>query len=274
MIAREKLLSLTPDSLVVCNHSGGKDSQAMFKWLYDHVPHKQLIVVHAHLPEVEWEGTIEHIHKTSEDMPVHVVQANKTFFEMIEDRGMWPSPKYRLCTSSLKREPIAKFIRNYTKKHGYTRVYNCLGLRAEESSPRSKQELFKVDKKLSTRARTVYQVLPIHDYKIRDVFASYDISIEELYNRRILYKTNQAVALQDWPFIWTYLAGMSRHSCKICIMSKRADLTCSAQIDPENFEIYLSKEIKINHQFITPNHSTPSLAEIYKASKYVQLEIA
>ena len=266
MIARETLLKENRTALYVCNHSGGKDSQAMFKWLYDHVPHDQLIVVHAHLPEVEWEGTIDHIHKTTLGIPVHIVQANKTFFEMVDRRGMWPSPKFRQCTSDLKTAPISKFIRHYCKAHNYDLVFNCIGLRASESHTRAKQPPIKPNKKLTCSYRTVINVLPIHDYQLKTVFETYGITLEELQRRRSLYRLGKKQeALNNWPFVWTYVAGMSRHSCKICIMSNRSDLNCSASIDPENFDRYIYKETAIDHAFINPKKSTPTLQQIRKA---------
>ena len=240
--------------LFVCNHSGGKDSQAMFHWMHNNIPHNQMVVVHAHLPEVEWEGTIEHIYNTTFDIPTHVVQANKTFFEMVDRRGMWPSPSFRQCTSDLKIVPISKFIRNYTKDHNYSIVFNCLGLRSEESTNRSKQPMIKINKKLTTKKRIVFDFLPIQDFTLQDVFLTYNVTLKELNNRRLLYKSNQQEALDGFPFIWTYVAGMSRHSCKICIMSKKSDLCCSANIDPTNAIKYIVKEKEIDHTFIMPKN--------------------
>lgn len=51
-------------ALFVVNHSGGKDSQAMFIKIRALVPKEQIHVIHAHLPGVEWEGVMEHIDDT------------------------------------------------------------------------------------------------------------------------------------------------------------------------------------------------------------------
>ncbi len=276
MLARERLLKYSSSKLkvlYVCNHSGGKDSQAMFKWLYEHVPKEDIVVVHAHLPGADWEGTIEHIRTTIKEIPLYVVQANKTFFEMVDERGMWPSPKYRTCTSDLKRAPIQKFIRRYAKENGYTTVLNCPGFRAQESTPRKEREVFKLNKKLTTLTRTVYDVLPIHDHSLTDVLATYGTSIKELNKRRLMYaQGNKVRALAGWKFIWTYVAGMSRHSCKICIMSKKNDLKCSGRIDPDNLALYRAKEDDIDHQFIMPNKKGLSLKSI-QDELGLQLEI-
>ncbi|MDE0029299.1 MAG: hypothetical protein OXU42_07875 [Deltaproteobacteria bacterium] len=94
-------------ALVAVNSSGGKDSQAMTILLARIVPRAQLVVVHAPLGEVEWPGTIEHIQNT---IPASVplifarVASGKSLLERIEERGMFPSPRTRFCTSDLYGE--------------------------------------------------------------------------------------------------------------------------------------------------------------------------
>ena len=48
-------------ALFVVNHSGGKDSQAMFLYLFGLVPKEQLLIIHAVLPEVDWPDIESHI---------------------------------------------------------------------------------------------------------------------------------------------------------------------------------------------------------------------
>ena len=52
--------------------------------------------------------TLKSFIKDTIDHEFFVVQAGKTFFDMVEHRQMFPSPKNRQCTSDLKRGPIAK----------------------------------------------------------------------------------------------------------------------------------------------------------------------
>jgi hypothetical protein len=56
-------------ALFVANHSGGKDSQAMLIKLLEIVPASQMIVVHAALGEVEWEGALELAEKQAAPWP-------------------------------------------------------------------------------------------------------------------------------------------------------------------------------------------------------------
>lgn len=125
--------------------NGGKDSQCMYIDLCKKIPHEQIVLVHADLGIVEWAGVQEHIrNKTRHEL--HVVQAKKTFLDMVEmrykkrpDVPSWPSASYRQCTSDLKRGPIEKFIRHYMKARGLTMAVNCMGLGASESAARAKK---------------------------------------------------------------------------------------------------------------------------------------
>ncbi len=131
---------------------------------------------------------------------------------MVLNRGMFPSPKYRQCTSDLKRDPIAKFIRNYCKESENMLIVNCTGIRAEESTARSKQTPFKLNNRMSKAGRVVYDWMPIFDYSLNDVF--------------------DLIKICDQVPFWTYERGMSRCSCKICIMSSYQDVHVASLLDP------------------------------------------
>lgn len=236
-------------ALVVINHSGGKDSQAMFLALQKIVPAEQLLVIHAHLPGVEWPGTLDHIKETIGESRLIVTQAGKTFFEMVERRGMWPSSSTRQCTSDLKRDPIEKEIRRYLKAHPEhkNQVINCMGLRAEESSNRAAKETFKISKRNSKAGRAWFDWLPIHSLLIDEVFAMIESNGQSAH--------------------WAYAAGMSRLSCCFCIMSSQADLKRAAELNPELFHKVCSLERQIDHTFMQPrkNQERRFLADIVNA---------
>lgn len=216
-----------------CSHSGGKDSQAMYHFLIKNIPSEQVVVVvHASLGEVEWPGVIEHIEKTIRTQ-LHVVSAKKTFLGMVENRGMWPSSAYRQCTSDLKRGPIMKFIRNDLKAKNKELAINCMGLRAEESTARSKRTPFCINKNESVNGRvkrTVYDWLPIFHLSTQDIF-------------------NTIEHAQQKPF-WAYgKAGElnGRLSCVFCIMGSRNDLRHGATRNPELYRKYVELERRIKH---------------------------
>lgn len=215
-------------AIFMINHSGGKDSQAMYAFLRRHVPDSQIKVLHAILPEVEWDGVQEHI----EANIVHdliTCQAGKTLLEMVERRGMFPSPSYRQCTSDLKRGPLEKAIRHTGDKL----IVNCMGMRAEESANRSKLEALKFAEAKSKNEREWYEWLPIHAWSVEEVFSMID---------QVGQKPH-----------WAYEKGMSRLSCCFCIMSSKADLTTAANLNPQLYRRYVELERSTGQVMLMPS---------------------
>lgn len=228
-------------ALFVVNHSAGKDSQCMFHVVRNRVPHDQIIVVHAVLPEVEWEGVEEHVYATTMNIPTFSVQAGKTFFEMVERRHQsrpdvtpWPSPSTRQCTSDLKRGPIETFIRRYLKRHPRFNglIVNCMGLRAEESANRAKKQALTLNAGNSKAGREWYEWLPIHDMLVDDVF-------------RVIREHGQE------PH-WAYAAGMTRLSCCFCIMASTGDLETAARLNPALLQRYAQAEHRYGRSMLMP----------------------
>jgi 3'-phosphoadenosine 5'-phosphosulfate sulfotransferase (PAPS reductase)/FAD synthetase len=220
-------------ALFVLNHSGGKDSQAMFAYVTRQVPADQIVVVHADLGRMEWAGVQDHIRASIGGYDLNVVRAGKDLLEMVgrrqatlqaagKDAPPWPSAQYRQCTSDLKRGPVAKFTRHYVKASGHRLVVNCLGLRAEESAARAKRPAFRTITRECTRVRTVVEWLPIQDWTIDQVW--------------------QAIADSGQMRHWAYDKGMSRLSCCFCILASKADLTIAARENPDLYREYVQLE--------------------------------
>ncbi len=222
------------NKLFIINHSGGKDSQAMYLYLTREllIPRDQIVVIHAVLPGVDWGGSEDHINATV-DEPVIYTQANKTFRDMVLKRNQdrpedpsFPSPQYRQCTSDLKRDPINKEIRRICKETGIYDVVNCIGIRAQESPARAKKDPYKLNKRMSKAGRTVYDWLPIFDWTEKEVFD---------------YIEDQG----QKPF-WTYGEGMKRKSCMFCIMACESDIRTAARLAPEKFREMVELEERTN----------------------------
>lgn len=210
------------------SHSGGKDSQAMYAKLRQLIPHAQIVVVHADLGRVEWEGVQDHIRDTI-DHDLCVVSANKTLLGMVRKRHQakpdvpaWPSPRYRQCTSDLKRGPIQRFIRQDMKARKATLGVNCMGLRAQESAARAKRSEWARCTTLSRAGRTVWQWQPIHSLSTREVF--------------------QTIRDAGQKPHWAYATGNERLSCVFCIMGSRNDLKNGRLNRPELYDEYLTIE--------------------------------
>lgn len=215
-------------ALFVINHSGGKDSQAMTAYLLRTIPHELLVIVHAELPGVDWDGIPEHIEATAAGIPVHYTRAGKTFFDMVESRGMFPSPKYRQCTSDLKRGPIERTIR----RMGARLIVNCMGLRADESEQRRKAEPFRLNARNSVAGREWYDWLPIHSWRVAQVW--------------------QEIAEAGQQPHWAYGAGMTRLSCCFCIMASRPDLKTAAKLRPDLLQRYIDTERRLDQTMLMP----------------------
>ena len=140
------------DLAFVVNHSGGKDSTRMLGFVRNKFRDSPTYVVMA-------DTGFEHQRPISAadfarqrcaefGLNLTVVRNPKrTYLEMVERRGMFPSPKFRQCTSDLKRSPIEKFIRTLPHKM----IVNCIGIRAEESHSRSRLAPLAVNASLTTR---------------------------------------------------------------------------------------------------------------------------
>lgn len=230
-------------ALFVSNDSGGKDSQAMFLTLREIVPPEQLVVAHAVLLEVEWEGSIEHIVGNIGSTELILAYPTKTFFDMVEHRGMFPSPKNRQCTSDLKRNPLEREIRRFIKARGLSGlVVNCMGMRAEESDARAKQQAFRYSEKNSKAGREWYEWLPIHDLTEVEVFA-------------------KIAAAEQEPF-WTYAAGMKRKSCSFCIMACHSDLKVAARLRPDLYARYCETERRLGFTLSMSGKTLPEITGI------------
>lgn len=220
-------------ALFAISHSGGKDSQAMMIRLLKVVPRDQIIVVHACLGDVEWEGARElaECQAAYAGVPFIVARAVKTFFEMVEHRfkvrpgpnsPCWPSASNRQCTSDLKRGPIEREVRRYARAAGLTKVVSCQGIRAQESVSRSKLQPFRRNERNSIAARDWFDYLPIFDLSTEQVF--------------------QTIADAGQQPHWAYADGNDRISCVFCIFGSPKDIANGARRRPELLGRYVEVE--------------------------------
>ncbi len=216
-------------ALFVVNHSGGKDSQAMFHYIRRYVPDAQIIVVYADLGEVVWADALEHIKATTLGLPILVCKARRTLLQMVEERGMFPSPQQRQCTSDLKRGPIERTIRQTGRKL----IVNCMGLRAQESSSRAKVNPFAFSTRNSKAGREWYDWLPIHHLLVEEVFQIIADAGQEAHR---IYKT-----------------GMRRFSCCFCIYASDEDHTIAAGLNPPLYRTYVGLERKTGQVMMMPS---------------------
>lgn len=224
------------DLSFVVNHSGGKDSTRMLGFVRRKFPDSPIYPLMA-------DTGFEHQRPISAadfarqrcaefGLELTVVRNPKrTYLEMVEQRGMFPSAQYRQCTSDLKRGPIEKYIRGLPHKV----IVNCVGMRSEESNTRRRLSPLELNRSLTTRIRTVYNWLPIFSQTLGDVLAWHWVNAVRLH----------PVYVPEYHKDGTTGGYLRRFSCRVCIFSTDADLRAIHQNDPEAFEQVSGLETKL-----------------------------
>lgn len=225
---------LAANAPVAIGVSGGKDSQAAalatFRHL-DRIGHSgPRLLIHADLGTVEWKDSLPICERLAHHLGCELVvvarkagglmerwearwQSSKDRYENLSTVTLvpcWSTPAMRFCTSELKTHVIAAELKR--RFPGQT-VINVTGIRADESAARAKQTVASFDRDgrfLSWR--------PILHWNATQVFEEIDSG-----------------GLHPHPAYRVF--GMSRVSCRFCIMSNIADLT-GASAQPEAHEIY------------------------------------
>lgn len=251
---------------IVVSSSAGKDSQAMLDYLVQLADaagvRDRIVVVHADLGRVEWEGTralaeeqasayrvrFEAVSRIggispggrSADAPYRKGERFGDLLDHVERRRKWPGPgNARYCTSDHKRGPIRKLITALHREHGVRRpfrVLNCMGMRAEESPHRAAMAPFvrgaapgTDSREGCTAKRHVDTWLPIHHWTEREVW-------ERIRSSGVRYHH-------------AYDLGMPRLSCVFCIFAPKAALLIAAKHNPALLDEYVRIEDAIGHTF-------------------------
>ena len=229
--------------VILVNSSAGKDSQAMLTHLValadaQGIDRARLVVVHADLGRVEWEGTRELAAEQAAHygLRFEVVRRDKgDLLDQIEERGMFPSSAARYCTSDQKTSQVAKLMTRLAAEHRDAgndrpvRILNCLGIRAQESPARAKKVAFDKDDTASNGRRHVDRWLPIFDWTETKV-----------------WDTIRASGVRHHP---AYDAGMPRLSCVFCVLAGERELRLAARLNPALADEYAAVEERIGHTF-------------------------
>lgn len=214
--------------------SGGKDSQAAalatFRHL-DRIGHTgPRVLIHADLGSVEWKDSLPACERLAaflgSDLTV-VRRKQGGLMEQWETRWRsnilryenlstvtlvpcWSTPRMRFCTSAQKTAQIHSELKRRFKG---IPIVSVIGIRRDESSHRARAEIVDRDK-----ATGIWTWRPILDWSAAAVFEEIDTS-----------------GLEPHPAYRQF--GMTRVSCRFCIMSSLADLT-AATCQVETHDLY------------------------------------
>jgi 3'-phosphoadenosine 5'-phosphosulfate sulfotransferase (PAPS reductase)/FAD synthetase len=230
------------DALVI-HSSAGKDSLVMLHrlatWAAKAGCTDKVVVVHCDLGDTsEWPGVRELAQRQAERYGLRFIAIDSEggLLGLVEKRGMFPDATRRLCTSTLKRDKANVLLTAIVAALGLDRqalVINCLGIRAAESTARSRKLPLSIDARTSNGKRLVLTWHPI--------FALSDTEIW------------QEIATDGLEYHPAYDALMPRLSCVFCVLAGytvlvRAVRLCWALGLPLP-ERYTELEARIGHRF-------------------------
>ncbi|WP_211328843.1 phosphoadenosine phosphosulfate reductase [Thermomonospora umbrina] len=148
---------------------------------------------------------------------------------------MWPLPNQPYCRSAMKRDPVKILktqIADRRRREGITdrpvKILEVLGIRAQESTPRSRQEPFHHRPADSNSRRHVDVWLPVHHHTEQQTW----MRIDE--------------AGAAWHWIYFYLP---RLSCRFCIVAPRRQLITAARLDPQGARRRAELADRMRHDF-------------------------
>jgi 3'-phosphoadenosine 5'-phosphosulfate sulfotransferase (PAPS reductase)/FAD synthetase len=232
--------ALAAGAAVAVGVSGGKDSCGAALATVEHlnaIGHTgPRLLIHSDLGRVEWTQSIAVCESLAERLGVELAVVRRAAGDMMDrwltrwDNNVeryadlscvklilpWSTPAMRFCTSELK---VAVICRELVKRYPGRTIVNACGIRRAESSGRKNAPISKEQKKLTSRPRATVGIdwHPIVEWSTPDVYAflrERRCDLHEAYTRY----------------------GVSRVSCRFCIMQSEDDKRASASC-PDNHAI-------------------------------------
>jgi 3'-phosphoadenosine 5'-phosphosulfate sulfotransferase (PAPS reductase)/FAD synthetase len=212
-------------SPVAIGVSGGKDSQASALAVCDHLDRAghtgPRLLVHSDLGVVEWRDSLPACRELADHLGLELVvlrRAKGDLMQRWESRWAssmaryedlatvtlvpcWSTPSLRFCTSEMKTHPITAMLK---RRFAGQVVINVTGIRRDESRRRALSPISDPD-----ASGRIWNWRPILEWSEHEVFASI-----------------ARHGMQPHPAYRQF--GMSRVSCRFCIMSSLADLVAAA----------------------------------------------
>lgn len=248
--------------VLLVNSSGGKDSQAQLDYVVELADkagvRDRIVVVHADLGEVEWDGTLELAREQAEHygLRFEVVGREEKLLDQVRTRKQtlvaqgrpdapaWPSSAARYCTSDQKTSQVKKLMTQLVREAALdrpVRILNMLGIRAAESAARSKKQWLHRDS-ASNGKREVVRWLPVFNWSTEQVW--------------------QRIAESGVRYHEAYDLGMSRLSCAFCVLASRCDLKIAARHNPDLAAKYVAVEEEVGASFRQDLSIKDLLAEV------------
>lgn len=240
---------------IVINTSGGKDSIASIIRVLEECrrqsfPVEKVVLSYQSLGRVVWKDSLAMAHRLRTHFGLRILVSKYkdkagrelTLLDYAKKRGKWPSPTQRWCTSEFKRGPGNRTITQLSRERPGP-ILQVFGFRAEESARRAKKKPIHEDTRASRKNSPVTNWLPIHDWKVEQVWG--------------------AIFRSGVEFPRAYELGMPRYSCVFCIYADEASLMLAGSHNAALLDEYIRLEEEINHTF-KPDLSLKSIQERLK----------
>jgi len=224
--------------IVVASISGGKDSAAMSLHLTElGIEHRRVFM------DTGWEheATYDYLRGPLTDKlgPIEEIRGPLTMVELIKKKGMFPSRRFRFCTTELKVKPMASYLKGMEEE-----PVNAVGIRGGESVARSKMPEWETQKGFDCE---VWR--PILSWSFDDV-----VQIHKRHN------------LAPNPL---YLLGADRVGCWPCVNSRKSEIKFIAdndkaridkirQLEAEVTELARIRNKKKGTDFASLGHKNPA----------------
>lgn len=245
-ITDDIVMLIASNAPVAVGVSGGKDSQAAALATFTHldaVGHTgPRVLIHADLGSVEWNDSFRICQELADHLKCDLVAVRRKaggLMERWESRWLssrtryetlstvtlvpcWSTPAMRFCTSEQKTHVIMAELKRRFKGQ---KIINVTGVRREESATRARMSVADKD-----AAGQIWTWRPIIDLTIEQVFGMIDAS-----------------GLHPHPAYRIF--GMSRVSCRWCIMSSLPDMIAATK-QVEGHDLYRNMvQLEINSSF-------------------------
>jgi 3'-phosphoadenosine 5'-phosphosulfate sulfotransferase (PAPS reductase)/FAD synthetase len=225
---------LAANAPVAVGVSGGKDSQAAALATVAHLDRIRhagpRVLVHSDLGSVEWSESLPVCQRLAAHLGIELIVVRRRAGDLMdrwESRWAssirryanletvtlvlpWSTPSMRFCTSELKTHVITAELRRRFPSQTFV---NVTGIRRQESAARARGSIAALDS-----GGRFWTWRPISDWTTEQVFSNIAAAGLEPHQAYVDF-------------------GMSRVSCRFCIMSNAADLTLAAAV-PESHDLY------------------------------------
>lgn len=260
------------NTLIAVGVSGGKDSQAMLSYLTQQKYRAKLIAVYADVGErVVWLGTKDFIQHQCALLKVDLIIVKRDggdLYDYILERKakrngevFWPSAASRYCTSSFKIAPINKYLRKYQT------VINATGIRALESSSRSKKSAIAYHATCSQHyqqrnfesaveqhlkkplGRLSIDYKPIFYWDLERVWQQCGHSTADWQRRRKIKSDREST--EGWNYHYAYVVGRGneRLSCAYCMLASNNDLQNAKAYNRSGYQFICELEKSSGYSF-------------------------